>query len=142
MGKLEKESLNVIVCSISCVSAKWFGQGRMKCTYGTLKALPGMQIEVWSLFQNEKLTQPPSQQQKKHVSLNDQVSPEIFTSSQLQRNFLQADFQLLLGIKASDLNSLLMLNFPIRMSARFPLLAEKYLSKTLAISQLTEETNL
>ena len=35
-----------------------------------------------------------------------------------------------------------MLKFLIRMSARFPLLAEKYLSKTLWISKLTEETNI
>ena len=35
-----------------------------------------------------------------------------------------------------------MLNFLIMMSARFPLLAEKYFSKTLSISYLTEETNI
>ena len=42
MGKLEKESLNVIICSISFVSAKYLGYGKMECTYGILKALPGM----------------------------------------------------------------------------------------------------
>ena len=50
MGKLEKESLNVTICLISCVSAKCFDYGGMKCTTCTLKALLGMQIEVWPLF--------------------------------------------------------------------------------------------
>ena len=46
MGKLEKESLNVIIYLISCVSAK----GGMQCTTCTQKALLDMQIEVWPLF--------------------------------------------------------------------------------------------
>ena len=35
-----------------------------------------------------------------------------------------------------------MLNFLMSMSARFPLLAEKYLSKTLSIRYLTDKTNI